>query len=190
MERNKRKCYGLLLALFIMLGLSLSVFSEDSSAVSDVSFNIYKGDNGLILCYNNNSSYSPYNCSDYSYLVISSPTFLNSTVNSRFYFGTHQVYSTVFGISDPFYLPISDSRYIQFDGFPLNSNSVSSSDYFVATLTNSLGSCPEIEPCPVIPEYPYEDDLASIKNAILLCGGVILFIYFFYAIYKPPKIIL
>lgn len=34
--KGKRKCFGLLLALFIMLGLSLSVFSENSSAVSDL----------------------------------------------------------------------------------------------------------------------------------------------------------
>lgn len=179
--KGRKLCCGLLLALFIMLGLSLSVFSVDSSAVS------------LTQTYPQNSSvtrYDPifpdctdYNClSQFSYLKVENNNLLGFNLNIKDSTGARS-------FAVPSYFPVviyqistwsSIESYLRF-----NSNDTFSYGSVTFTLLDSLeSSCPEIEPCPVIPEYPYKDDLASIKNSILLCGGAILVIYFFYAIYK------
>lgn len=57
------------------------------------------------------------------------------------------------------------------------------------TLTDSLpgsGSSeptPDPEPCPEIPENPYDTKLDDIKKAIYICGASAIMIYFFYIIY-------
>lgn len=43
---------------------------------------------------------------------------------------------------------------------------------------------PEEPDCPELPENPYDNKLDEIKYAIYAIGGVMLVIYFFYAIYK------
>lgn len=45
-------------------------------------------------------------------------------------------------------------------------------------------SCPPVEPCPVIPENPYDTKLDNITMAIYTCAAIFLVLYFFYCIYR------
>ena len=62
--------------------------------------------------------------------------------------------------------------------------SVSGSVSVTYLYTDDLSSCPEPDPCPPIPENPYDDKLDSIKTAIYSCGASLFVIYFFVCVYK------
>lgn len=179
--KGKKLCYGLLLASFIMVGLSLSVFSEDSSAIDDYTYTWdFTTHPELILC----GSGSSFTCSDYSYIVFhplstctgGGPAFYVSGLDS-----SNQ--NSLISVCHDIIVPVGSSSLIFLTG-GVNLGSRYSGDVEI-TLTDSFGpSCPECQVCPVVPEYPYEDDLTNIKNAVLLVGAVPIVIYFFYAIYK------
>lgn len=176
--KKKGKICGLFLVSLIMLGLSLSVFSENSSAIADYSETITTT-SGDFFSNCNLSCLQQYNYLILSWDYVNSNSFIpltfrtlhnGTTASTPAYFSSRLTFAII---------DISElSSTITWDGTPPSGLSLT------ATLSEDYQSCPEIEPCPVIPDYPYEDDLASIKNAILLCGGAILVIYFFYAIYK------
>lgn len=44
--------------------------------------------------------------------------------------------------------------------------------------------CPEVTPCPPIPENPYDNKLDDIKKAIYTSSAVMIMIYFFFIVYK------
>lgn len=52
------------------------------------------------------------------------------------------------------------------------------------TLMEDYQDCPEVEPCPEVPENPYDDKLDKIIQAIYVVAGTLLVIYFFYCIYR------
>lgn len=82
------------------------------------------------------------------------------------------------------FVSLTKSHYIQgssdYSSF-LTINSFTVSDEFPS---GGSSSTPEEPDCPEIPENPYDNKLDEIKYAIYAIGGVMLVIYFFYAIYK------
>lgn len=166
--------------IFLPVLLSL-LFVSPSYAIDDYSETVYQP-SGLILqnCYDS--------CiKQYKYLIVTNDfninnyfiafkaNFSNNGYSSykSFYFSSVSTYNVI----DISYI---DSAFFTDGSFPpIN---------VTFTLTNTLGeSCSEPEepePCPVVPDTPYGDQLNNITMAIYTCGGILLVLYFFYCIYR------
>lgn len=169
--------------IFLPVLLSL-LFVSPSYAIDDISITYTSSPSAWTDVFPNCTGLC---LSDYSYLIIEHDYVVNnfSTFNLQVRMDgssgrsfTIPYYSYIF--SFPFDFVPSSYNYLQFgsDGIPSSFLPVT------FTLTNSLSSCPDPEPCPVVPDTPYRDQLNNITMAIYTCGGILLVLYFFYCIYR------
>lgn len=192
----------LLAVFFSSLCISSSV-----SAVSDYSYTIDSSnyDTAITLC--NSFDSTPRSCDDYKYIVFSLDSNVSDLGNFRgwinYYF--EGPYSTIFAYANQprFYLSGMDYAVLSYpNGFKvfrfrsINYRDELADPNFSLTITftendpageSDCPVCPEPEdpePCPVVPDNPYDDKLDNITLAIYTCGAVILVIYFFYCIYR------
>lgn len=197
------KCRPAVITLSLLAVFFFSLFTSSSVfAVSDVTLTINSSNwtTASTLC--DSFTNSPVSCSDFKYIIIESTgyaprSWINyyyepSQSNSNTYSMQmrHPVTSpsvTVFDLPDGF-------KYFRFMSINYYSD-ITDSDFSVTiTLTETDPSgdsdcpvCPEPEepePCPVIPDNPYDEKLDNITLAIYTCGAVVLVIYFFYCIYR------
>ena len=183
-----------LLSVFLFFSFFISCFlaSSPSYAISDIVYTIdsTNSSSGFVFC----GGSSGRNCSDYSFMYIYSSTDFSS-ISSHDYI-TFRVQSggswKDVNIS-PIFIPIlftdlSNFTYIGLSANPLQFSLLSgSSIVFTFSSSNPTSSCPEPEepePCPVIPENPYDDKFDQVIQAIYVCAGVMLVLYFFYCIYR------
>lgn len=170
----------------IFLPVLLSVlFVSPSYAVSDITVT-----HSSVSTWQDIFSNCTGNClNDYSYLIITPESTVYSSYYTRFYLRFDGSTLNTWTVS------ISGSSIIvqlPFDGHSYNLLEFRDNSTFYTpltfTLTDHLGeSCPEPEepePCPVIPENPYDNKLDNITMAIYTCGGILLVLYFFYCIYR------
>lgn len=181
--------------IFLPVLLS-ALFVSPSYAVSDFTYTVNSSNGGqgfYWFCSDNSCSLS-----DYHYVLLdfsnlggtpSSYNFNASTI-LRFVSGTlYHEYSFHPYFQDKVLLSLTGTE----TGLGLDrqySGSYPSGWYYTVTLSENnplTGSCPEPEepePCPVVPETPYGDQLNNITLAIYTCGGILLVLYFFYCIYR------
>lgn len=114
-----------------------------------------------------------------------------------FYLSSGSQNSIYSGSSDLIFTNYVNSNLLDFrvGVMSLSSSATSWTDsgsYITVTWSNDLSdfvvsSCPEPEepePCPPIPENPYDDKLDEIKTAIYCASAVMIMIYFFFIVYK------
>lgn len=121
--------------------------------------------------------------SQYKYLIVESDFYSWSCSNTLYFFysdsGTKYFnYSctSTFSIYSINFKP--NLQYITISQLPNNNYA------WKFTLTDDYQSCPEPEPCPVVPDHPYDDKFDNIEKAIYVCGAILIMLYFFYCIYR------
>lgn len=169
----KKSVYLSIFAFFAVLFGSCIITSKSVSAVSDFSGSF---DNNstfpFYICYNSSSDFP--NCSDYNYIILT-PHVSNSQSYQNFGFTSTTLRLPVF--SQSIIGIASNVTNIQVSSFPYSGS-------FDFLLTDSYSSCPPVEPCPEIPENPYDNKFDEIKQAILIIPATALVIYFFFCIYR------
>lgn len=193
--------------LFI-LPLFLSFFIVNNSfALQDLTFT-YDADHTSNFAHQlcNSFNNSPVSCDGYKYLYFT-PNFdlagyydvygntsPSITYQVELYGSTHYGYESRLYLSllgqNMIYAPNSFKYVGNFSGGFSNLTTYDPDWSITVTLSENNPfeiECPEPEepePCPVVPETPYHDDLQSIKLAIYTCGAVLIVLYFFYCIYR------
>ena len=174
----------------IFLPVLLSVlFVSPSYAVSDYTytFDFNSLPSWPALCGDNSGLI----CSDYSYIYVHSSSISCTNKAGVVFSGLVATYNS--------YVPVCYDSLFRIDSSLFTS---SSSIYLTGgksgTATGSFDvtfsennpfsdSCPEPEepePCPVVPENPYDDKFDNITRAIYVCGAILIMLYFFYCIYR------
>lgn len=128
-------------------------------------------------------------CSDlnnYSFAIFDFPN--KSWLNSNTYLYNAN-FSSIYPYNFSSIIYNFSSDFSSFNDIMFNpTNVVSNPATYTITLTDSIGgSCSQPddpEPCPVVPDTPYGDQLNNITMAIYTCGGILLVLYFFYCIYR------
>lgn len=100
-------------------------------------------------------------------------------------------YGTFYTYFYPYYNPYMIQEIVNFSSPPVvyqfnNFSSWLTTGTFTITLTDTLPSdpCPVCPICPEVPDNPYDDKFDEVIQAIYVCSGTILVIYFFYCIYR------
>lgn len=183
--------------LFCLPLLFSCVFCSPVLAIEDLTGEIsFDGDNTPpvtqeIICSSN--------CSDYKYLIVETDLDFNPAVtsNARVDFGflranNSSMQTHGFYLREPFAI-VDISVYMANPNIvkisagqgagQLNSG-ISGKLKWTLTDNYSSCSCPDPEPCPEIPENPYDQKLDNITQAIYIASATLLVIYFFYCIYR------
>lgn len=158
------------------------------------------------ICDDDNSSRSPYKCSDFSFIkIISTGTSITNgstgpVINGSLYGGL--------GAFNPIYISLSSSTSVRVNNYQGSAYLPSGweiSYYLISDLIES--TCPSspsgtlnitengtydvstyaeavVDIPPEIQYGDYHDDLMSIKQSIYTCGAICLVLYFFYCIYR------
>lgn len=179
--------------LSLLLGPSLSCSAVSQSYVLDSS----SFSSLTYLCFDDQANYP--HCSDFNFLVVdfnqvlpdSTPNFqmpyiqFNISGNKSSYLqydfmSNYSVFSLDFiNNSSNYYAIFINSSSLR------NGSNLPSNWSLTLTFYDVLPSdCPEVVPCPEIPDTPYGDKLDKIYNAIMIGSGTMLVIYFFFAIYS------
>lgn len=179
----------LIIGFGIFLPVLLSALFVSPSYAISYSYTPHSGNNIPCAPLDWNMGSDVPTCEGVKYMIISSSiTFDNSVA---IYFNslpfTNSIPLNLFQnggvISFGSALPASQALRFSFQNFSGNYSDIS----FTLTDTLPTGSCPEPEdpePCPVVPDTPYGDQLNNITLAIYTCGGILLVLYFFYCIYR------
>ena len=163
-----------------------SIFLGTDTYALEYSVNITGNLIGICNNTNPSSSISGFACSDFTYMYFYS----NSDTSS---------------VSESIYLSFGSYNRISVDMFPVLTSiypgnlSVFTNNFsylpsgidifLVLTTENPFEDCdcpepPPVEPCPEIPENPYDSKFDEVTRAIYTCGAILLVLYFFYCIYR------
>ena len=177
--------FGILSLVFLPVFLSFFFLGTDTHAVSDITGTFNSSSPTPFTVCAPNSDPIP-SCSDFNYLIISPVSPLSYSTN---------YYVALFTGNGNFRLPFFTTSIIDlnngtFRDAPLTIGLYNfGSNSYTYTLTDILPSsdCPEpppVEPCPEIPENPYDPKLDEITRAIYVTAGTLIVLYFFYCIYR------